>query len=396
MRILLHDYCGHPFQVQLSRNLARRGHTAWHLFSSSFQTPHGALAKRNGDPASFDVCGISLSEPFNKYSFIKRRKQEIEYGRLVSEEVDRLHPDVVISANMPIEAQKRLVGKCRLRAIKFIFWAQDFYSVAVSKILRKKLPIVGDAIGWAYMRLERSLLKKSDEIVVITEDFRPLMERWGVDQKKIHVIENWAPLDEVPPMSKNNDWSRKHELDDKFCFLYSGTLGLKHNPDLLLKLAVHFKDNDKVRVVVVSEGLGADWLKEKKARMNLNNLLLLEYQPYETLPNVLASADILMAILEPDAGVFSVPSKVLTYLCVGRPQLLAVPQENLAARIVSQQNSGIVVPPDDVEAFVDAAETLIMDEARRKDLGMNARRYAESHFDINKITSKFEKIITGS
>ncbi len=30
MRILVHDYSGHPFQAQLSRELARRGHDVVH------------------------------------------------------------------------------------------------------------------------------------------------------------------------------------------------------------------------------------------------------------------------------------------------------------------------------------------------------------------------------
>jgi len=30
MRLLIHDYAGHPFQVQLSRELARRGHSVTH------------------------------------------------------------------------------------------------------------------------------------------------------------------------------------------------------------------------------------------------------------------------------------------------------------------------------------------------------------------------------
>jgi hypothetical protein len=43
MRIAVCDYCGHPFQVQLSRQLARRGHDVLHLHSADFVTPKGAV-----------------------------------------------------------------------------------------------------------------------------------------------------------------------------------------------------------------------------------------------------------------------------------------------------------------------------------------------------------------
>jgi len=41
MRLLIHDYAGHPFQVQLSRELARRNHEVLHLYAGYNVTPHG-------------------------------------------------------------------------------------------------------------------------------------------------------------------------------------------------------------------------------------------------------------------------------------------------------------------------------------------------------------------
>ena len=74
-----------------------------------------------------------------------------------------------------------------------------------------------------------------------------------------------------------------------------------------------FHKGKRYGLVVVSEGRGADWLAEQGR--NEPALRLLPYQPYDRLPEVLASADVLIAVLEPEAGAFSVPSKILTYLC---------------------------------------------------------------------------------
>ncbi len=392
MRILNHDYTGHPFQVQLSRSLAGRDHEVLHAYSASFQTPHGALKKRDTDPDNFHVLGIRLDQPFQKWSFLKRRKQEIEYGQLAAREIERWKPDIVLSGNTPTEAQKVIQRVCQTGNTRFVFWVQDLYSVAVQRILRKKLPGIGHAIGYVYMRMERDLLRKSDGIVLITEDFKPIMDQWGVDLNRAHVIHNWAPLDSVPLHPKSNPWSQERGLADKLCLLYSGTLGMKHNPDILLQLALHFKDNSRVRVVVVSEGPAPDWLKAKRDEHHLKNLLVLGWQPFEVLAEVLASADVLLAILEPDAGVFSVPSKVLTYLCAQRPLLLAVPSENLAAKIVEDHNAGFVVSPDDLSGFIRAADDLIGNEGLRHELACNARTCAETHFDIEKITDRFEEV----
>lgn len=393
MRILLNDRPGHPFEVQLSRKLAERGHTVLHCYGEFFQSPRGALQKTAVDPDNFNIAGIQLDKPFAKYSFSKRLFQEIKYSQLLVDQIKTFQPDVVIFANTPSEAMSLVYWRLRHENIRFVFWVQDMYGIAISKILSKRLPLIGRIVGRFYLGLDRYLLKKSEKIILITEDFRSLLAEWKIDPAKTHVIPNWATLADLPVRAKNNTWAQKYHLADKFCFLYSGTLGMKHNPELLLQLALHYRQDDQMRVVVISEGLGADWLQEQKTAHGLSNLILLPYQPYKDLPDVLGAADVLMAILEPDAGVFSVPSKVLSYLCAARPLLLAVPPENLSARIVAHNEAGLVVLPDDTAAFVRAADVLRQDENLRQQLGRNGRAYAETHFDIEKITDQFESII---
>jgi glycosyltransferase involved in cell wall biosynthesis len=75
--------------------------------------------------------------------------------------------------------------------------------------------------------------------------------------------------------------------------------------------------------------------------------------------------------------------------------LLAVPLANLAARIVGQNATGLVVPPDGESQFVAAAERLYADAGLRSQCAVNARRYAEDKFDIGRIATEFEDILEG-
>ena len=181
---------------------------------------------------------------------------------------------------------------------------------------------------------------------------------------------------------------------DKTVLLYSGTLGLKHNPQILLRLAERYRERTDVMVVVISEGLGADWLREHGP--HLPNLKLLPFQPYHLLSDVFGAADILLVILEAGAGVFSVPSKVLSYLCAGRPMLASLPAENLAARIIERNDSGVVTQPDDLEGWLRACDALLTNPSKREKLGENARRYAEQAFDIGRIGDRFEAVLTST
>src|SRR5580704_10956038 len=93
LRIFLHDYTGHPPQVHVSRELARRGHTVLHAYATMFQTPRGNLARQVGDPPDFDVLGVGIGDVFHKHSYLKRQIQEIKYGRAVARAAAAFAPD---------------------------------------------------------------------------------------------------------------------------------------------------------------------------------------------------------------------------------------------------------------------------------------------------------------
>ena len=391
MRILIHDFAGHPFQVQLSRSLAIKGYNVLHVYSKSIQTPKGSVNKREVDPKSFDVIGISQDKPFPKYSLIKRWYSEKTYAKSLIEITDNYRPDIVISGNTPLDIQKDFLTYCKKNDVRFIFWVQDIYSAALKIAFSKKLPIIGNLISLYYINLEKSLLANSDHIVVISDDFKKIIGNW-INNTNITVIENWAPLNELQPQSKTNYWSIENGLSDKFCFFYAGTLGMKHNPDALMQLARKYRDDKGTAIVIISEGSGVEWLKNQVFKEKIQNVKFFDYLDFEHLPSALSSADVHIAILDKSAGGYCVPSKVLTYHCIGKPLLLSVPEGNLVSRIVKKQKSGLVTDSWDVAGFCRSAEKLKKEEKLRIQMGKNARQYAENVFNIDKKCDSFIKL----
>ena len=390
MRVVVHDYVGYAFPAQLARELARRGHPVLFLHCSSFVAGKGALEPKEDDPPSLSFAGVTLAGSFAKYDLRRRIADERKTGRELSRLVAEFRPDVVLSSNSPLIVQGALQRTARACGARFVFWQQDVISAAARRVLGRRSRFIGVAAEKVVAILEGQLLRRSDAVVVISPDFLPALKRWRVDETRVAVIGNWAPLDELPQLPRDNGWSREQGLGDRFVFLYSGTLGFKHDPSLLLELAGWARTNESV-VVVVSEGPGSDWL----ARYGSGEpaLRLLPYQPYERLPEMLAAADVLLALLEPEAGEFSVPSKVLTYLCAGRPLLVSVPGKNLAARVVERSGGGLVVPPKDPHALLAAAASLRAEAGLRGELGRRARSYAETVFDLETIADRFEMVL---
>jgi len=320
---------------------------------------------------------------------VRRVAHEQKTARALAGRAREFRPDVVLSI-APLIVQQQLQRAARDVGAGFVFWQQDVMSLAARRVLGHRSRIAGSAAEPVVASLERRLLRRSDAVVAISEDFLPLLRSWGVDESGVVVIENWAPLAELPIVPRQNAWAREQGLDGKPVFVYSGTLGFKHDPSLLLELS-RWADARDALVVVVSEGPGADWLAKHGGSERA--LRLLPYQPYERLPEVFATAEVLVAVLEPEAGAFSVPSKVLAYLCAARPLLASMPSDNLAARVVERSGGGLLVPPGDAPALCTAAEILLDDEPRRNELSRRARAYAEATFDLEFVTARFEEVL---
>ena len=391
MRIVVCDYSGHPFQMQLSRELAKRGNEVLHLHFAEFQTPKGRLQVEPGDSPTLCVEAVSLGRPFSKHKFVRRRFEEVEVGRRIARRIGLFDPEIVVGCNLPLDSLDQ-VARAAIRDERvFVFWQQDIYSFAIRKILAGKYGLPGDLIGRYYRSLERRTLLASDAVVVISDDFpHAIRDGFGIAGDNIHVIENWAPLDEITPRPRDNGWTRAQGLAGREVVLYTGTLGMKHDPAQLLALARALLRRRDAVLVVTSEGPAAEWLAREGAA--LSTLRVLPFQPYASYPEVLGSADVLLSVLEADAGIYSVPSKVLSYLCAGRAIVLSAPANNLAVRLVQSSGAGRATIPGRHDDLVAAVFGLLDDVALRTSCARQARAYAERTFDIGMIANRFEHI----
>ena len=395
MRINLHDYSGHPFQAQLARELAARGHEVVHTHAAQYETGHGQLKRLPGDPEGLEFESITALAPLIKYSPARRTRFEFSYAKAWRQRLETQDFDLVIACNIPLFALARMQPYFRRRRMPWMLWHQDIYSLGVAGVASRQLPpAAAAAVKELAQRLERNQVNAARTVVAIGDEFVRQYERWGVKTSHTHVIPNWAPVDELVPGPRENAWSRAQDLpSEPVRLLYAGTLGRKHNPALLVELL----DDAKKRGVnafltVISEGVGADQIKEMCA--GRTDVKILGYQDADHFSDVLASADILIALLEPDAANFSVPSKVLSYLSAGRPIIAMVPEGNPAALDV-QEAGGCVAPPTSAGA-VQAAGWLAgikNDKAALQMLGRRSRAMAEQRFDIVRIGDQFEDIL---
>lgn len=402
MHILLHDYANYAFTKQLASQLAARGIQITYAYNAHYDGP-------NSKADMIDVPGLAYlpvgtaSQAKPSESFSKRLRMELAYGKALVERVKSLPVDAVLSANTPSLVQNRLARVLKSLQVPLFSWVQDLYGVAAHKLLRKRLPLVGEAVGRYFIHLDKQSLRLSEQAILITDDFRPFARSAGLPDERLQIIENWAPVQDIPSLAKDNAWAKSENLPNVFRFVYSGTLAMKHNPQLLVELAKGLLSHSAAsstppaELMVVSSSPGARWLAEQVKEQQLTNVRLLDFQPAASFPSILGSGDVLLAVLESDAAAFSVPSKVLSYLCAGKPILAAIPGGNLAARIIHGAGAGRVVEPTDAAEFASAGIAMMKaDIHQRRAWGAAARQYAECTFDLNRITDRFMEIFETS
>jgi glycosyltransferase involved in cell wall biosynthesis len=392
MRVNLHDFTGHPFEVQLARALAARGHDVLHLYAGQYVTGRGRLDVTCDDPESLRIEPLVAALPMRKYSPVGRVRFELAYAAAWRDRLSREPFDVVITANAPLFALSRM--RRYLGRGSWVLWHQDVTSLAVSAEAARKLPGPAAAsVARVAQRLERAHVRDADAVVAIGEQFLGQYRRWQLRTEHVRVIPNWAPLADITPGERENPWAKRNQLPtDGLRLLYAGTLGRKHNPRLLLDIL------DRVRaagtgaqLVVCSEGEGADDLAA--AAGGRSDVRILGFQPAGDLPDVLAGADVVLALLEPAAATFSVPSKVLSYLAAGRPIVGLLPADNPAAVDIAA-SGGFTGPPDRTGADA-AGDWIVANSAagRLVEIGAASRALAEQRFDIERITDQFEDVL---
>ncbi|MEB3980337.1 glycosyltransferase family 4 protein [Mycobacterium sp. 663a-19] len=390
MRLVIHDFSGHPGPVHLSRELARRGHRVEHQYCASFPSGRGATERRCGDPESFTVRPIELSSEFARYMPFVRLWQELRYARMATRAVLAARPDVAVLSTIPLLSLFILTFSLRVRRIPYVFWQQDVYSEAIRVIARDRYGRLGYPIGYAADRAERQVARGAAAVVAISDTFIEQLAAWGVRPSKVHVVPNWGAIDEMPMRPRDNAWAKAHGLVGMPVVMYAGTLGLKHDPSVISALARSAPAG--TRMVVVSEGSGRDWLESEAGEVP--GLMLLDYQPYEQLPDMLASADVLLVVLESDASRYSVPSKVLNYFCAGRPVLGLLPGDNAVAQMIETAGAGLVVAPENADSAAAALRNLLADADARDRMGTAARCYAERTFEVKRVGERFESLLS--
>jgi glycosyltransferase involved in cell wall biosynthesis len=392
MKIVIHDYGAYAFIYDLARQLAAYGDDVTYIYSGT-EDQKCALEEGSCEAGSLTVVPLTIATGKAQRGWVDRYRHEKQYGQALVRALEDLPLDIALLANTPLNALALVQPALQSRGITVVNWLQDIRGFAMARILGRRLPVLGSIIGHHYLRLEQRLVRTADAIIVPSPDFLADMSHSQYRLPSAFVHPNWMPIETLSPDAKDNEWSRRFNLNETTNVCYFGTFGHKQDIDAFVTIAKHLAQHRDARLVVGSAGPSVVEFKGRLARLDLHNVVFIPWQEHRWYGQMLATADILLSVTTEEASSFSVPSKILGYLCAGRPVLAVIPHGNLAGRLLIEHDMGLVVEPHDEDGLVRALDRLLGTDGVRTTLSENARAFAEDQFDIKRNSRAIRSMI---
>ncbi len=208
-----------------------------------------------------------------------------------------------------------------------------------------------------------------------------------------------TPVEELPngcdcsrfhPDTRNPELKTAWRMEDRTVVGYAGLFGMAQGVSRILELAEYLEHRQDIGFLLVGDGPERERIEQQVRERRLTNIHLLERQPREAMPEIVATMDLAIIPLRhylPGA----LPSKIYEAMASGVPILLAATGD--AADLTRRADCGLVVSYDDINALTGAISELADDSERRARLGSAGRVYALKHHDRKTIAEKFAGLL---
>jgi len=297
--------------------------------------------------------------------------------------------DLLFATSTPLTAGiPGIVAKC-FRKTKFVFEVRDLWP-ELPKALGMKNPFL---IGGLSL-LEYFCYLSADACIGLSPGICEGIKKRAGQNKPITLIPNGCDLEVFKP-AKSKDINLKGINPTDIIAVFTGAHGIANGLDAILNAAKELKQagREDIKLVFIGDGKLKNHLIKRSNNEGLNNCLFFDPIPKIELNKIVASADIgLMVLANVPAFYYGTsPNKFFDYISCGLPVLNNYP--GWLADMITTNNLGIVVPPDDAVEFAKGLIRLADDCELRKTCGNNARKFAESNFSREKLSNEFVSFI---
>ncbi|OGC11354.1 hypothetical protein A3K48_02420 [candidate division WOR-1 bacterium RIFOXYA12_FULL_52_29] len=297
-------------------------------------------------------------------------------------------PDIILvySPPLPLGVTGFWLGKIKRAPV--VVNIQDLYPQTVIDLGLLKNKLLIDVSR----RMEKFIYRKSDAITVHSSGNQEYVRSHGASGNLVEVVHNWVDIDEIKPSPRDNDFSRKHGLKEKFVISFAGVMGFAQGLEVVVGAAEILKGEKNIQFVLVGDGVKKGELEALAREKKLENVLFVPTQPLKIYPQILHASDLCLVTLRKDLATPVVPGKMLSIMAAGKPVVASMPLQGDAPKILAEFNCGLAARPDDPADLAAVIRKLYNDSSLRETMGKNGRHGAETAFSRENCVTIYEKI----
>lgn len=381
------------FLTELCEDLAQKGHEITVIAGRSYLVNNGSspVFLKREKYKSIDVlrtAGTALPKKFLLFRIINLSSYFLL--AFIAGFFLKKKPNIVIAQTDPPVLGLLGIFYSRLYKAKYIYYCQDIYPEVGIITGRLTNPI----LNFFLKVINMISFKLADEVICIGDDMKNALVKKSVDKDKIFVVHNWADLSNLDFVESNkNPFREKYKLTNIFTIMYSGNIGFTQGLEKLVEVAKHFRNNNRIKFMILGDGAEKSNLQRKVLKLGLLNVEFLPYQERDELRFSLSAADVHLVSIQKGLAGIIVPSKVYSILACSKPFIGWADEESDISNIARTFNCGVTVSPGDVQGMIKAVEWALENPEKLIEMGKNGRKAVEQYFERKVSTNKFNEII---
>lgn len=235
-----------------------------------------------------------------------------------------------------------LIGKAK--GAKVVYNVQEIYpDFLIEQGGLKSKPIIA-VLKW----LEKLVYNKSDAVTTIDQVFyNTIIGRFNEPQK-LHIIPNFVdtalyrPLDNEEIILDKNLFAN----NDTIKVMYAGNIGHAQDWEPLLSAAIFLRD-EPIEFYIIGEGVMKDYVIEQTRINGLSKVHILPYQARESMPHLLAFADLQFIFMSKEMEGHGFPSKVYTIMACAKPLIVCSGETTPIVNFLREQHCAKLITTRD-------------------------------------------------
>jgi len=181
--------------------------------------------------------------------------------------------------------------------------------------------------------------------------------------------------------------------ENKQVIAFIGAFTTQNDFDTLLEVFTLLRYREDVICVFAGGGTQSEWVRKKLEIAHLAHVYWLGWLEFDEIPDLWAVAALTVVALR-DEPLYrgTIPAKYFEAMASGVPIVAAV--QGVAAALLLDSGAGIVTRQGDAADLHEAINRLLMDDDLYKRCSLAGRRYAELHFDANRVVEAHEMLFS--